>query len=298
MFKELPEKIWEERKKIIEENPLLSRTDVNKRYKFNIYKLFERYPELHSFWKKYEKDRRHIKMKGNRNGKRPPSVLIPKDELVSLLNKGYTKEEIQKKYSISERLFIRNLEEHNLENLWLIRKNSFLKQEEDILLANELECFNKDITKALNRLSSLTDLERLKIIRKTQREIKLALIMLSEIGKKIRLRVGSNTGISLTLNSGEIYTEIILEELGEEYKAQYRVDNFVYDFYLEKRNLILEINGDIHKRRKEIKEKDVNKIQKAKELGYNIEVISCFTRKTLYKLDTEVKNAVYKYPLL
>ena len=93
---------------------------ITKKYRVNCrtwYRCLDRYG-LTDRWKERESARRSMRMRGNKNGSHPPSILPAKEELEALIKKGESAIDLMKRYGIGDRLFHRILEWHDLSSLW------------------------------------------------------------------------------------------------------------------------------------------------------------------------------------
>lgn len=61
-----------------------------------------------------------------------------------------------------------------------------------------------------------------------------------------------------------------LDKMGEEYKQEFKIGNFWADFYLPRRNAVIEVDGDYWHSLPEIKEKDSRKDKYLKSKGINV----------------------------
>lgn len=294
----LEQSTWDARKeKLLQEGMDLSAQDIKRYWGFKVWDLFSRFPELHPLWKEREPFRRSGKMRGNKNGVRPPCRVIPKKDLEKDIASGCRKYELMEKYKMGERLLHRNLEFHDLKDAMSSTQNLPHRMIEDFDLLKRLEVFRPGLNELISN-SKTKPLDTFKKIRGVQKELLFSILYLKELGSRMARRHGIE-GVSFSLNVAEVYAETILDDLGVKYQRAfpilYRGRRFVFDFFLPSKGILLEIDGSIHRRGPgivETRKKDLLRAKAAKAKGYKLKSISHFTRKTLYTLDEEIKNAV------
>lgn len=97
-----------------------------------------------------------------------------------------------------------------------------------------------------------------------------------------------------TVSERILWNELRNNQLGEKFKRQYSIMNYVVDFYCHKAKLAIEIDGDIHKLfSSQIYDKYRTEYLKSlgiRESGFNNSEIQQDISKVLYKIKTHIPS--------
>jgi very-short-patch-repair endonuclease len=94
---------------------------------------------------------------------------------------------------------------------------------------------------------------------------------------------------NMTISEKLLWERLNKSQLGVRFKAQHPIDLFVADFYCHKFKLVVEIDGEIHQKRKEYDEGRTAEMER-----YNLKVIRFTNDQVLNEIDWVVEE-IKKY---
>lgn len=231
---------------------------------------------------KYSIYRRH----NNVSYKGAPRPLIDKVYLLSLINQGLSKVEIQNRLGISEFLFHRNLEWHNIREVWYETRNKYLVKglQQDYVITRYLTSLFPGFIEDLS--SNVLSIEQIRRMLKVHCEIQMLASYIKNLGCISQKKV-SPRAYSFTTNLGEVLVARYLLFKEIDFKQQYIIGPYMYDFYLTKSHTIVEVDGSSHRIRgnkfnkNSGEEYDRKREQFVRAKGYNFLRLEYKRRKVL-----------------
>jgi very-short-patch-repair endonuclease len=228
---------------------------------------------------------KHARSKfGNTFGNSEPQPLIGYDQLKSLVDKGESKERIKEILSISDFILHRNLQYHGLEL-------SYYKQRTEVNTGHHLpgietlnimEKINPGILDKFKEFYYSDPEKVAEDLYKSYLSILNIQYELRRIGSLVNSRILLKKGVrkfAFTQNRGEYLVAISLLDSKIEFIHSYPLGEYFFDFFIPKKNTLLEIDGSIHKLHL-IKSKDKEKLAYAESQGYKVVRVK-YTGKTL-----------------
>lgn len=241
----------------------------------NTWKLAKKeFPELA---KKVSREAHAKHMLGNKKGSKPPSIIISKDEILKAFKKRSSLKEILEQFKISEFLFIRNILYHNIKSKYTQFKDIPMKH--ILMKDNIIELIKHIDPEFLDTLEQVkTNSGNVKKIHEMFLELIDLIQAIKNIGRYFSKKHNSKLVFSNNLGCNNLCS--YLYENNIEFKQEFKIDNYYFDFYLPTFNLLVEVDGSSHKYKK-IKIKDEIKEKTALSKGFELVRIK-WTGKTLY----------------
>lgn len=261
----------------------LSKYAIKHKYKLgskiteNTWKLAkEKFPELA---KKASSQAYAKNMLGNTRGARAPEIIISKERIKEVLKKRFTLKEILEEFKISEFLFKRNLLYHNIKSDYVQFKKIPLKH--ILLKDNYIELLRQLNPKLLSLLENNNiDKDNVTDIQKLFLQLTDLTQAVKNIGRSFSKKHNSKLVFSSNLGCNNLC--VYLYESNIEFQQEFKIDNYYYDFYLPKFNLIVEVDGLYHKFKK-VKNKDKLKENLAKSKGFELIRVTWTGKKIYYE---------------
>lgn len=259
----------------------LSKYAIKHKYKLgsklteNTWKLAkEKFPELA---KKVSAEAHAKHMLGNKRGSKPPEIIVAKDKLKEALRKRFTMQEILNEFKISEFIFKRNLLYHNIKSDYVQFKKIPLKH--ILLKDNSIELLrqlNPEIVGLLE--SNKVSKENVKDIQKLFLELTDLTQAVKNIGRSFSKKYNSKLTFSSNLGCNNLCS--YLYENNIEFRQEFKIENYYYDFYLPTFNMLVEVDGSYHRLNK-AKANDKIKEKIAKDKGFEL-IRVIWTGKKIY----------------
>jgi len=194
------------------------------------------------------------KLTGNRNGERPLPTLIPKEEMIKLINQGLSVSHIAQKFNTTWHLAKRNIDQASLEtSIWA--SSTFHSVTESQLQA--LALFNEGLMPAWNNRGQ----DRQELVNQLyQTFIRVALNLYFLMNLGLRASSGLWTkGLKLpnvcwSLNYHELMFALALDDSKIPYHRQFfpfPKERVTVDFAILNTNVLIEIDGPYHRQMKD-----------------------------------------------
>jgi len=210
-------------------------------------------------------------MMGNQRGKKEqPAVVIPKEELEKSLRDGWSLSELARKFDTTEWFVRQNIQFHELKKPTGVLP--YKLQDTDLVYLERLEVLTPGLLEATKNYYDKPH-EFFKLLYLAFIKVNEQLWFIKELANGHRYRREQNEvprdHICWSTNRGELFLSLGLLERNIAHERQFILyRNYMVDFFLPSANLLVEVDGDYHRKDKKTKERDAKKEKIIQEKGF------------------------------